>query len=134
MTDQKPGADEIDATDPAVTEYSPEEIAAMRAILAAVDAVSPSVPLPWSLGGDAPEPQKVDLPKPPPTTPEGIAAAAREQAKVKPAETHTGTDPLGRAVGPAEDHTEIKKVRDPETGKVVTPQRDGTLPKSKGRR
>lgn len=91
-----------------------------------------SKPQAWSLGGTPPEPQKVDLPKVP-TTPDEIAAAAAKAAKVDTAATHTGTDPLGRAVGPAEDHTKIKKVRDPETGRVVTPKRDGTLPE-KGQR
>ena len=66
-----------------------------------------------------------------PTTPDEIRAAAEKGAKVNAAATHTGTDPLGRAIGPAESHTEIKKVRDPETGKVVTPKSDGTLPKAK---
>jgi len=84
-------------------------------------------PTTWSLGGTPPEPQKVDLPKQP-TTPDEIAAAAKKAEKVNTAATHTGTDPLGRAVGPKESHKEIKKVRHPESGKVVTPKSDGTLP------
>lgn len=62
----------------------------------------------WMLPEPAPEPAKWEDAKP-------------AKADVKPSETHTGTDPLGRAVGPAEDHTKVKKVLDPETGKEVTP-------------
>lgn len=82
-------------------------------------ATSSSAPAAWSLGGDAPEPQRIEDPK---------APTASSSSKINTAATHTGTDPLGRAVGPAENHKEIKKVRDPKTGKVVTPKSDGTLP------
>lgn len=84
-----------------------------------------SAPAAWSLGGDAPAPQQFKEPK---------APTADSSSKINTAATHTGTDPLGRAVGPAESHKEIKKVRDPKTGKVVTPNRDGTLPDTKAKR
>lgn len=116
-------SDEIDAADPAVAEaYTDEEIAAMRAILAAVDAHPVSGPMPWSLGGEPPEPQKFADAK----TPTAQAGESLSAAK-----SHTGTDPLGRAVGPKENPKEIKKVRHPETGEVVTPKADGTLPDAK---
>lgn len=65
-------------------------------------------PTPWSLGGDAPEPQIIKAPEP------------VDVKKIATADTHTGTDPLGRAVGPAEDHLRVKKVFD-EDGKVRNP-------------
>lgn len=74
----------------------------------------------WSLGGEPPAPAILKDPKP--LTP-------AEVERLNTADTHTGTDPLGRAIGPAEDHKHIKKVRD-EDGKVVTPKKDGTLPES----
>lgn len=80
-----------------------------------------SAPRPWSLGGDAPEPQTDAATEPPKPT----AAQAKAGSTA-----HTGTDPLGRAIGPAEDPKDIKKVRD-EDGKVVTPNKDGSLPESK---
>ena len=39
---------------------------------------------------------------------------------VAPAHTHTGTDPLGRAIGPAEDHLAVKRVMN-DDGKIVKP-------------
>lgn len=49
----------------------------------------------WMLGGEPPTP------------------AEFPEAPAKPAKTglatHTGTDPDGRAIGPAEDHTKRKK-------------------------
>ena len=65
-------------------------------------------PTPWSLGGDAPEPQIVKEP------------ASVDVKKINTTDTHTGTDPLGRAIGPAEDHLRVKKVFD-EDGKVRNP-------------
>lgn len=69
---------------------------------------TPDGPTPWSLGGDAPEPQKVEVVKP-------IGPAV-----VAPAHTHTGTDPLGRAIGPAEDHLAVKRVMRSD-GEIVKP-------------
>lgn len=58
-----------------------------------------SKPAKWSLEGDAPEPMRWEDPKP----------LTKEQAeRLNPSDTHTGTDPHGRAVGPAEDHTKPK--------------------------
>jgi hypothetical protein len=74
-----------------------------------------SGPAKWSLGDEAPEPQ--DVPLEPKQAPKDV----------KPSETHTGTDPLGRAVGPAEDHKKIKPVLNND-GKKVTPHKDGTVP------
>lgn len=62
----------------------------------------------WMLGGEPPEQQKVSLE--PKKAPEDLS----------PSDYHTGTDPLGRAIGPEEDHTEIKKVYNAD-GKVVDP-------------
>ena len=62
----------------------------------------------WMLGGEAPGPQKATL-KP--------KAAPKD---VDPLSTHTGTDPYGRAIGPAEDHKEPKKVLN-EKGNLVLP-------------
>lgn len=84
-----------------------------------------SAPMAWSLGGEAPEPQVFKVPK---------APTADSSSKINTAATHTGTDPLGRAIGPKENPKEIKKVRDPESGKVVTPNRDGSLPDPKAKR
>lgn len=66
-------------------------------------------PTPWALGGDAPEPQIVKEPE------------AIDTKAIRPADTHTGTDPLGRAVGPMEDHLRVKKVLDDATGKPRNP-------------
>lgn len=62
----------------------------------------------WMLPEPAPGPQKFRDAKP-------------KKGDVAPSDTHTGTDPLGRAIGPAEDHHKIKKVRDAD-GKIVTPK------------
>jgi hypothetical protein len=40
--------------------------------------------------------------------------------EIHPADTHTGTDPLGRAIGPKEDHLRVKKVFN-EDGEIVNP-------------
>lgn len=66
-------------------------------------------PARWMLGGDPPEPQKVEPAKP------------AEVDDLRNGDTHTGTDPLGRAIGPREDHLKVKRVRDDE-GKIVTPK------------
>jgi hypothetical protein len=55
-----------------------------------------SGPSKWSLGGEAPQPAEAPSPKP-------------ADKDVLPSETHTGTDPYGRAIGPKEDHTEPKR-------------------------
>lgn len=65
----------------------------------------------WMLPEPAPEPAKWTDKR----------AAKGDGDDVRPSETHTGTDPHGRAIGPAEDHTEVKKVLD-EKGKLVTPR------------
>lgn len=57
-----------------------------------------SKPGSWTLGGKAPEPM---------TWPE----STKPPKDVKPSATHTGTDPTGRAIGPAEDHTKEKAVK-----------------------
>lgn len=81
-----------------------------------------SSPQAWSLGGDPPEPQKVEAPKP---------LTEAQGKRLDNAATHTGTDPLGRAIGPAENHKTIKKVRDLD-GKVVTPDaKTGETPAQK---
>lgn len=73
-----------------------------------------NAPRPWSLGGDEPEPQRIAEPK--------KATAAEQKA------SRTGVDPLGRAIGPKEDPSEIKKVHDLD-GKIVTPDaKTGTTP------
>jgi hypothetical protein len=74
----------------------------------------------WMLPEKAPEPQKWADAKP------------ADPDKVKPSETHTGTDPLGRAVGPLEDHTVNKQVLDDE-GHLVTPTATGSERKAKKR-
>lgn len=63
----------------------------------------------WMLGGDPPEPQKIETPKPP------------EVDDLRTGDTHTGTDPLGRAIGPREDHTKVKRVRSLDGEKIVKP-------------
>ena len=55
-----------------------------------------NAPRPWALEGDPPEPQTVD-----PTTTD-------DEPEETGLPTHTGTDPYGRAIGPAEDHKEPK--------------------------
>lgn len=73
-----------------------------------LEAGDASGPTPWSLGGAAPEPQKIVTPKP------------IDPKVVVPAHTHTGTDPLGRAIGPAEDHLDVKRVMRSD-GEIVKP-------------
>lgn len=63
----------------------------------------------WMLGGDPPEPQTIK------------AAEPIEVDDLRNGDTHTGTDPLGRAIGPAESHLHIKRVRDAK-GAIVTPK------------
>lgn len=63
-------------------------------------------PVSWSLGGDAPEPQTYTEPDP------------KKVPEVN-LDTHTGTDPHGRAVGPLEDHTKPKKVYDVDGNEVL---------------
>lgn len=76
-----------------------------------------NAPRPWSLGGDEPEPQRIVEPK--------KATAAEQKA------SRTGVDPLGRAIGPKEDPSEIKKVHDLD-GKIVTPDaKTGKTPAQK---
>lgn len=66
-------------------------------------------PTRWMLGGEAPGPQIV---KP---------AEAIDVDDLRNGDTHTGTDPLGRAIGPRESHLHVKRVHDGE-GKIVTPK------------
>jgi hypothetical protein len=76
----------------------------------------------WMLGGEPPEPQNVKPPKAP------------EVDDLRNGDTHTGTDPLGRAIGPAESHLHVKRVRDSD-GKIVTPKpgKGQTIGKAEGR-
>lgn len=62
----------------------------------------------WMLSGQPPEPAT-------------WADAKPAKGEVAPSKTHTGTDPLGRAVGPNEDHTKPKKIRNAQ-GRIVTPE------------
>jgi hypothetical protein len=72
-------------------------------------------PRPWSLEGeDAPEPQTED-PTVTDAEPDETGAA-----------THTGTDPYGRAIGPAEDHTEPKLDSEGRDAKGRTADDTGT--------
>lgn len=73
-----------------------------------------NAPTPWMLDGDAPAPQRLEEPKP---------LTDAERKRLSPADSHTGTDPLGRAIGPAENHQEVKSVIDPVSGEVETPNR-----------
>ncbi len=59
-----------------------------------------NAPRPFALG-DAPEPQKF---------PETVGESGATGSS-----THTGTDPFGRAIGPAEDHTKPKLDLDGDT-------------------
>ena len=77
-------------------------------------------PTRWMLEGDAPEPQ---------TSTPAKALTAAQAKRLDTGATPTGTDPLGRAIGPAEDHTQIKKVRDAD-GKIVTPRAPSNRPRS----
>ena len=54
------------------------------------------------------------------------------EGKIEPSDTHTGSDPLGRAVGPLEDHTVNKQIRNAE-GKLVTPTASGAERKASKR-
>lgn len=67
----------------------------------------------WMLGGEPPEPQTREPAKP-------LVDADGEPIEIRPGDTHTGTDPLGRAIGPAESHLHVKRVRNDE-GKIVKP-------------
>lgn len=77
----------------------------------------------WMLGGDAPEPH---IEKP---------AEPVKIDDLRNGDTHTGTDPLGRAIGPAESHLHVKRVRDAKSGKIVTPSagKDWTPSKAESR-
>lgn len=65
-------------------------------------------PARWMLGGKPPEPQTIAPAKPP------------KVDDLRNGDTHTGTDPLGRAIGPREDHTKVKHVRNAD-GEIVKP-------------
>ena len=54
----------------------------------------------WMLEGEPPAPAEFKDAKP-------LTTAQRE--RLSPSATHTGTDPHGRAVGPAEDHKQPKR-------------------------
>jgi len=71
-------------------------------------------PTRWMLGGEPPEPQTLDTIKPP------VDDSGKPLAFAT-ADTHTGTDPLGRAIGPREDHTKVKRVRALDGEKIVKP-------------
>ncbi len=66
-------------------------------------------PTRWMLGGEPPAPQSVEPAKP------------VEVDDLRNGDTHTGTDPLGRAIGPREDHLKVKRVRN-DDGEIVTPK------------
>jgi hypothetical protein len=76
----------------------------------------------WMLGGEPPEPQTIPEPK------------ALDVDDLRNGDTHTGTDPLGRAIGPAEDHLAVKRVRN-DDGEIVTPKpgKGQTIAKAEGR-
>jgi len=76
----------------------------------------------WMLGGEPPEPQVEKAPEP------------IEVDDLRNGDTHTGTDPLGRAIGPRESHLHVKRVRDDE-GEIVTPKpgKGQTIAKAEGR-
>ena len=54
----------------------------------------------WMLEGEPPAPAEYKDAKP-------LTKAQRE--RLEPSATHTGTDPHGRAIGPAEDHKVAKR-------------------------
>lgn len=66
-------------------------------------------PTRWMLGGEAPGPHTIEPAKP------------IEVDDLRNGDTHTGTDPLGRAIGPRESHLHVKRVRDGE-GEIVAPK------------
>ena len=66
-------------------------------------------PARWMLGGEPPEPQHVE------------PAQALDVDDLRNGDTHTGTDPLGRAIGPREDHLAVKRVRSLDGQKIVKP-------------
>jgi hypothetical protein len=70
-------------------------------------------PTRWMLGGDPPEPQTSEPAKP-------AVDDDGNPVDLRNGDTHTGTDPLGRAIGPRENHLAVKRVRDKD-GKIVTP-------------
>ena len=67
----------------------------------------------WMLGGEPPEPQTAEPAKP-------LTDGDGKPLDIRTGDTHTGTDPLGRAIGPAESHLHVKRVRNDE-GKIVKP-------------
>lgn len=67
-------------------------------------------PARWMLGGEPPEPQNLE------------PAEAVDVDDLRTGDTHTGTDPFGRAIGPREDHLKVKRVVDPESGEIVVPK------------
>lgn len=82
---------------------------------------STNAPVAWSLPDvEAPAPAEAPVAK------ELTEAQAKRLADKGNLSTHSGTDPLGRAIGPAEDPAKVKKVRDLD-GKVVTPDKDTGL-------
>ena len=66
-------------------------------------------PTRWMLGGEPPEPQNVKRPEP------------VDVDDLRNGDTHTGTDPLGRAIGPRESHLHVKRVRSLDGSKIVKP-------------
>jgi len=67
----------------------------------------------WMLGGEPPEPQTRERVNP-------LVDDEGNPVEIRTGDTHTGTDPLGRAIGPAESHLHVKRVRNDE-GKIVKP-------------
>lgn len=77
----------------------------------------------WMLGdSEPPEPQNLDDPKP------------LDVDDLRNGDTHTGTDPLGRAIGPRESHLAVKRVRN-DDGEIVAPKpgKGQTIAKAEGR-
>lgn len=74
--------------------------------------MSDSTDLRWMLGGDPPEPAEFPEAKPAEDQETGLA-------------THTGVDPNGRAIGPAEDHTEVKPDIEGEVEAQTDPEPTG---------
>lgn len=71
-------------------------------------------PARWMLGGEPPEPQNFEPAKP-------LVDDDGQPVEIRTGDTHTGTDPLGRAIGPREDHTKVKRVRSLDGDKIVKP-------------
>jgi len=71
----------------------------------------------WMLDGTPPEPAVFKEPK-------ALTKAQRE--RLEPSSTHTGTDPHGRAIGPAEDHKVAKRDSEGRTAPEAATARKAT--------